>query len=98
VAWRLKAGLWRWKNDHRKEQRAREKALLAHPSKDDIPLGSSGRTALRKKQCGVAPKSQIIERPLLDNGSVATNHAPFPGRQLNTSQYIYNILCMICHK
>jgi hypothetical protein len=64
------------------EQRAREKkALLAQPSKDDIPLGCSGRTALRKEQCDLAPKSRIIERPMLDNGSVATNPAPFSGQQ-----------------
>jgi hypothetical protein len=67
-------------------------ALLAQPSKDDIPLGCPERTALRKEQCGVAPKSRITERPLLDNGSVATNPAPFSGQQINTfnQQRIYN--------
>jgi hypothetical protein len=40
--------------------RAREKkALIAEPSKDDILLGYSGRTALKREQCGVAPKSRI---------------------------------------
>jgi hypothetical protein len=29
----------------------------------------------------MAPKSPIIERPLLDNGSVATNPAPLSGLQ-----------------
>jgi hypothetical protein len=45
-----------------------------------------------KEQCGVAPKSLIIECPLLDNGSIATNPAPFSGEQLNTFnwQRIYN--------
>jgi hypothetical protein len=42
--------------------------------------------------CGVAPKSRIIERPLLDNGSVVTNLAPLSGQQLNVfnRQRIYN--------
>jgi hypothetical protein len=31
----------------------------------------------------VAPKSRIIERLLLDNGSVATNPTPLSGQQLN---------------
>jgi hypothetical protein len=40
----------------------------------------------------VVPKSRIIERLLLDNGSVATNLAPLSGQQLNTfnRQRIYN--------
>jgi hypothetical protein len=40
----------------------------------------------------VAPRGRIIERPLLDNGSVSTNPAPLSGRQLNTftRQRIYN--------
>jgi hypothetical protein len=44
------------------------------------------------KYCGVSPKSRIIERPLLDNCSVATNPAPLSGRQLNTftRQRVYN--------
>jgi hypothetical protein len=45
-----------------------------------------------KTYYGMAPKSQIIERPLLDNGSVATDPASFSGQQLNTfnRQHIYN--------
>jgi hypothetical protein len=40
----------------------------------------------------MAPKSQIIERPLLDNSWVATNSAPFSVQQLNAfnRQRIYN--------
>jgi hypothetical protein len=40
----------------------------------------------------MAPKSRIIERPLLGNGSVATNLAPLSGQQLNAfnQQRIYN--------
>jgi hypothetical protein len=38
------------------------------PRKDYTPLGYSGRTALRREQCGVAPRGRSIERPLLING------------------------------
>jgi hypothetical protein len=42
--------------------------LIDNPRKDYTPLVYSGRTALRKEQCGVAPRDRSKERPLLING------------------------------
>jgi hypothetical protein len=34
--------------------------LIDSPRKDYTPLGYSGRTALRREQCGVAPRGRSI--------------------------------------
>jgi hypothetical protein len=73
------------------EQRAREKALLAQPSKRWYTV----RVFILREQCGMTLKSQIIERPLLVNGYASRSgfigNSSFPTQRENSYQS-YNSL------
>jgi hypothetical protein len=60
----LESGHRNQEKNNKKKHRAKKKTLQAQPSEEkngDTPLSYSGRTSLRREQCGVRPKGEIMD-------------------------------------